>query len=474
MEIIIDTNIMFNDWALRSEDSKAFLDFVERTGSIIYIPRIVWEETRKNYRNELSNKHAAYVKAARQFGRIFVEQPELRKVEIDFDVEANNYLDWLQKQLRFDALTNVLPYGDFTERIANRVMAKRKPFNLQNDHEYKDTLLWETVLDVTAGRMGRWDDEVVLISNDANAFGAGVTVSGKQQTKNQKAEKQVGVLHPELQEDIEVALLRGKAQNFYYYESFAEFLAAHYTHIKGIDEETVRLYLGKEESGFEQLLLKHLYARRQEFSSVIQSANPNAIIDVDIESIKVNEFSLIQDFYVYPFQKGEIVTASGTVFVYLNVIVNSSYVNHFKLLPTALNPPIEVKFNLPYIDGSPAVIDFESVVIPFSSGMILPEQAISERTKSKFTSILDHIDWARLQAAVGNQSLYDKVAKVIWDFKEPQLFELTDLELKWDGYRDKKRKLSDPASNYIPKRGTPQPFKNGNTSKRKKKGSKRK
>ena len=173
MEIIVDTNILFNDWILRSDDSKAFLDFVARTGSIIYIPRIVWEETRKNYREEIASKHAAYVRASKQFGRSLIEQPDLKRIEINFDDEADRYMDWLRNELRFDGLSNVLPYGDFTERIANRAMAKRKPFNMQNNNEYKDTLLWETVLDVVSAQVGRGDNEIVLISNDSNAFGVG-------------------------------------------------------------------------------------------------------------------------------------------------------------------------------------------------------------------------------------------------------------------------------------------------------------
>jgi len=213
----------------------------------------------------------------------------------------------------------------------------------------------------------------------------------------------------------------------------------------------------------------NLYARSEEFISVIKSANPMAIIGVNIESITVRDFSLIQDFYVYPFQKGEIVTASGTVFVYLNVVVNSSYPNSFSTRPVTLTPPVEVKFNLPYIDGNPAAIHFESLSIPFSSGMILPEQVRPELPKLKDISLYQHINLSRFQAVIENQSIYNRVAKVIWDFKEPPLLELDDLKVKWDNFKDLKREISDPASKYIPKKGAPQPFKKGATAKRKKK-----
>jgi predicted nucleic acid-binding protein len=297
MEVIIDTNILFGDWMLRTDDAKAFLAYIERTSSSIYVPKIVWEETQKNYHDDLAAKHSAYEKASRALGRVMINQPDFKRVRLHED-DAESYLDWLRKKLRFDVLENVLPYGNFTERIAKRAMAKRKPFNYQNNNEYKDCIVWETVIDVLTGALGRSDTEVVLISNDANAFGAGKVAAGKHQERGQRQEKQVGVLHPQLQEETD-ELSGEKGKKFYYYESFAEFLAAHYTPIKGIDEESVREYLNQEASGFAQLIQKELGIRTAGIVTSLQSTFRPA--SISLSEFTINKLSLIQDFYVYSF-----------------------------------------------------------------------------------------------------------------------------------------------------------------------------
>ena len=463
MEIIIDTNILFNDWILRSEDSRAFLDFVRRTESIIYIPRIVWEETRKNYREEIASKHSAYVKASKQFGRSLIEQPDLKRIEIDFDDEAYKYMEWLQKELRFDGLSNILPYGDFTERIANRAMAKRRPFNMQNNNEYKDTLLWETVLDVVSNQSGRGDNEVVMISNDSNAFGAGKLQQGQNsQTKNQKGEKQKGVLDIQLEEDVQYALEKGKASNFYYYESFADFLASHYTPIKGIDENSVRDYLWKEESGFSYLLLQRLNVKYEELIKAIEAANPSLAIELNADSIVIDNTTAIEDFYVYPFQKGEIVTASGVIFVYLKAQVSYSVLNRNKRLSATVCPVIEVKFNLPYIDNEPAELHFENVTV--LSGLDL-------RVPTNYDSVTRRIDEliSKMPPSPAGEGVTASILAIFNSmyeqsvYEKPQRFELWDVELDEDEMRSGKgvsKRLNYKGSNskFIPSTGRSQPF----------------
>lgn len=460
MEIIIDTNILFNDWILRSDDSKAFLDFVERTGSIIYIPRIVWEETRKNYREEIANKHAAYVKASKQFGRSLIEQPELKRIEINFDDEANKYMDWFQQKLQFNGLNNILPYGDFTERIANRAMAKRKPFNMQNTNEYKDTLLWETVLDIASSQTGRGDKEIVLISNDSNAFGAGKLYQGQgSQVKNQKGEKQKGILDPYLEREIQRNLENGKASNFYYYESFADFLASHYTPIKGIDKNSVRDYLWKQESDFSYLLLQKLRIKEGELVRAIKASNPGLIISIDIETIKIDNTTAIEDFYVYPFQKGEIITASGTICAYLTVEVLYSNLNQPVRLSAAVHPVVEVKFNLPYVDGEAAELHFESVTV--LSGLDLKLYTAIDATTKRINELVSSMH----SNLVGGEFMSSILAvfnsmNEQYSYGKFQRFELWDVN-----WNDEETEMSHKKSNatgsstrYIPYTGRSQPF----------------
>ena len=465
MEIIIDTNILFSDWALRTEDSRAFLDFVERTGSVIYIPEIVWEETRKNYLDEITSKHAAYVKASKQFGRIFVVQPELKRVEIDFEKEADSYLEWLQRELKFNG-SNILPYGEFTKRIAARVMAKRKPFNMENDHEYKDTLVWETVLDVVGTKVGRGDNEVVLISNDSDAFAA---VKQNKQVRNQKAEKQEGILHHQLEEDVSTALESGKASNFYYYHSFSAFLAAHYTPIKGIDEHSVKSYLEDSESGFKYQVLHNLRLKTDDIIQAIQLVNPGCLVELNVDRVDIEAVSEIKEFYVRPFQNAEIITASGTVYIHVKAPITYTYANSRNKVPFTLKPVFEVKFNLPYLDGKPAEINLDTITV--SNGAELRIPVGFESVTSRIEGIISNIQSLPVSAEM---SLLKKIIDSMYISSEPiELFDIDD-----DAWKNRDLSVihsTGPPSNYIPITGKRWPFiQSGTTYKKSKKRKEKK
>lgn len=380
MNIILDTNVLFNDWTLRSADSQAFLDYVENTGSTIYVPRIVWEEIKKNQQEDLAKKHEAYETACKRLGGSMVNQPDFKVVKFEHAITGDDYLEWLRKKLRFDVLENVLPYGDYTERIAKRVMAKRKPFNLQNSNEYKDTLVWETVLDIIAGKAGKKDEEVVFLSNDTNAFGAGKSQQENKGERGVKGERQVGVLHPQLQEDVDVALADQQVKHFYYYETFAEFLAAHYTPIKGINKSAVLRYLANEESRFLQAVQEIILEGLPEMTTEIAANNVGVnVLGIDTP-FTLRKFSALQDFYVYSSNKGEQVIASGRVFIYMSTTVTYSFTNQEGSHTAKLYPIVEVKLNIPYQEGKPSSIVFDETSISSSSWLRLTHPTLQSAT----------------------------------------------------------------------------------------------
>lgn len=492
MEVLIDTNILFGDWMLRTDDAKAFLAYIERTGSIIYVPKIVWEETQKNYQQDLVEKHTAYERASRALGRTLINQPDFKRVRIHED-DGEGYLDWLRKKLRFDVLDNVLPYGDFTERIAKRAMAKRKPFNRENNHEYKDCLVWETVIDVLAGVLGRGDNEVALISNDSNAFGAGKVSAGKQQERGQRQEKQVGVLHPQLQDEVDtLSIKNGKV--FYYYESFSDFLSAHYTPIKGIDEESVRAYLGQEESGFAQLIFKELITRASAIASQLQTTYRTATLS--LREFAIIKLSIIQSFYVYSFQRGEKISASGTVFVYLKTHADYKYAGDANTYTVDLYPLAEIKFSLAYTDGTPSLLTFENFSLPIGTGMRLPEPP-----KPEFEELIARLNGLNSSPTSVAQQLLDSFYTLGQEITTPLRGSEKFLTLEdfithplqgfsfdtvvanppymgdsWhiqDIREVKQKNLDSPSSKFLPKRGERTLIPKNIPSKRKKKGAKK-
>jgi hypothetical protein len=367
MDIVIDTNLVHSDWKLKSEDFKAFINFVERTNSRIHIPRIVWEETRLNYRNE---------KAGKLFGGSLVNVPDLKVLHLDYDAETDKYLNWLLGELKIDE-SNILPYGNYTERIAKRALYKRKPFNRVNNNEYKDSLVWKTVLDILSEVARRASSEVVLISNDGNAFE--IDKVQKNSERNQKSERQAGVLHPHLQDDINQI---GNSDNrFYFYESLSKFLSAHYTPIRGIDEESVIKFMSSASSTFGEQLWNVLLSDNELLLYPIKQFNPVYKVVADFEQLTIDSISHVEDFYIFH-KDGNRVSASCSFYVHITLPVGYSYfvgTNNYDLKHI-----LQVTSNVYYIDGEPNDLRIETVVVVPGDWLELPRPQWNNKLSSVF------------------------------------------------------------------------------------------
>jgi len=366
MNIIIDTNLVHSDWKLKSEDFKAFVDFVERTNSKIYIPKIVWEETRLNYQKDIEERHKSYEKAGKLFGGSLVDIPDLKVVKLDYKVEADKYLNWLLNKFRID-VDSILPFGEYTERIAKRALNKRKPFNRVNNNEYKDTLVWETVLDVISGKLGNTDNEVVLISNDGNAFE--VDRIQKNAERSQKSERQVGVLHPHLQEDVEQVIGNGH-NKFYFYESLSKFLSAHYTPIKGVDKDSVIKYLSSASSTFGEQLWSVFTNHRDILLNPVRQYNPLYKVTADFEQLTIDSISGIDDFFIFSKEKNK-VSVSCSLSVYITLPI--SYSHFVGNTNYSIKHVLQVTFNVYFIDGKIDNSQIENVVVVLGNWLELPK-----------------------------------------------------------------------------------------------------
>lgn len=365
MNIIIDTNLVHSDWKLKSEDFKAFIDFVERTKSKIYIPKIVLEETRINYQKDIEERHKSYEKAGRLFGGSLVDVPDLTVVRLDYKAETDKYLGWLLNKLGIGQ-SNILPFGEYTERIANRALYKKKPFNRVNNNEYKDALVWETVLDVIAGKLGNVDNEIVLISNDGNAFE--VDRIQKNSERNQKAERQAGMLHPHLQEDVE-QVVTDEYQKFYFYESLSKFLSAHYTPIKGVDRNAVSNYLSSASSTFGEQLWGIFIEDRELLLSPVRRYNPVYKVMADFEQLTIDSISDIDDFFIFA-KEGNKVSVSCSLAAGITMPVNYRY--FVGDANCNLKHVLQVTFNVYFIDSKVVDLKIETVVVIPGSWLDLP------------------------------------------------------------------------------------------------------
>lgn len=227
MYIILDTNIFFKDWLFRKDLSQAFVDYVRKTRAQVILPKIIIEEVRANYRKELENKASEYERACRELNQLRAEPLNFTKLDLDLDYEANSYVYDVLIELGIDEPKGVIGYSaELLEKVANRAIHKRKPFTGNTEREFKDTLIWETVLEIVAlaakSEHGEFTDEgVVFFSSDYKAFSF--------------SKDKPDLLHSELQKDLEAF----PNVKFHYYNDFNKFVEAHHSPIAAVTREAV-------------------------------------------------------------------------------------------------------------------------------------------------------------------------------------------------------------------------------------------
>ncbi|UOG76763.1 PIN domain-containing protein [Hymenobacter tibetensis] len=298
LSIILDTNVYFTDWKLESPSARAFLDYIEKTGSRIIVPQIVWDEIEVNYRKELEKKHANYEKASEDLVALLRFYPSSRlmtffntEYEIDVNDEVMNYKILLSEKIGIKGGSGVMPYGmGVFKAVTDRALNKKHPFNGVNDREYKDSLLWEMVL--SAFRNKSNSNDFVFISNDGNAF-----------TDSKKDRK---VLRPELQAEIDK--VKGE-RSFYFYRDLATFVENHYAIIRSVKPKDIWDHLERFDINDAIKMLAEELSEDIAFAVINQ--NPGAHfsnLTEDIQSsltfINVSQLS----FYITADHKGEKLT----------------------------------------------------------------------------------------------------------------------------------------------------------------------
>lgn len=295
----------------RTNTALAFLDFVEKTESVIYIPRIVWQEVEKNYRQDLETRQNQYVQTCKHMAAVLINMPEFKVLKIDIDSEVASYMEWLRKKLKIREDYQFIEHKpDYLERVAARALVKRRPFNDKNQQEFKDTLIWENVLDVISGAAGKEHDEVVFISSDGNAFGVVPSGGGKK------------VLHSDLAAEAEEARQKGKTQGFYYYTSLEDFVSAHSLPIQGITEESVGEYLRAQKAALESAFAIALQEDVVDFANAARLRNPEyqlPLIESDLAKHVVTDTSDVFALNVYTFEKTKRIVIFCRVYLTIEV-----------------------------------------------------------------------------------------------------------------------------------------------------------
>lgn len=148
MLIVLDTNIIVENWLFDKSYHRAFLDFIETVNCEVVFPQIVWSETEALYRSQLKdaiNKQATANRIVAKYLTGIEKNDD--KEYINIDDAYTNFASNLLKLLRcgehsiIEYPTNILPI------LAEKAIARIKPFSSKGE-EFRDAILWHSVLEI--------------------------------------------------------------------------------------------------------------------------------------------------------------------------------------------------------------------------------------------------------------------------------------------------------------------------------------
>ena len=171
MKIILDTNVITKDYSLQGGRILKLSDAAKKLGYEVFIPEVVVDEIIHQYREELQEAHHKYLKGVRSLGRMGFEvktATEENFLEKAIEEKKKNYLGRL-KVLGI----KILPYPSTKHNdIVKKELNGKKPF-VNSQKGYRDSLIWETVLEqLIPVKDLLFDTQVLFLSSNIHDFAA--------------------------------------------------------------------------------------------------------------------------------------------------------------------------------------------------------------------------------------------------------------------------------------------------------------
>ena len=181
MRVVLDTNILFQSFRLNSPNFIEFFEGLDKTANSLFVSQVVVEEVVNNYSERLFELMNSINGETRKLNSMLDREGIIAFEQLDFSKEIAIYKDFLQEKIL--AAGTILPYPKVEhEKIVKRFLDRKKPFK-QNGKGYRDTLIWENLLEMVKDGSGI---DIAFISQNTQDFFEGET------------------LHPDLEADLEV------------------------------------------------------------------------------------------------------------------------------------------------------------------------------------------------------------------------------------------------------------------------------
>ncbi|KXY37012.1 PIN domain-containing protein [Bacillus sp. FSL L8-0199] len=276
MLVVLDANVIKKNFMLTSIDFNNLIDYLIKTQSKLIIPQIVWEEIQNLFKKDLEQRYEDYKNGVLKLNVLLMDPVE-NNTEINVDKKTADYMDYIKDRLSLKDEGIVKYKQEYLPEVVNRAIHRIKPCSPKGE-EFRDTLLWLTVLDIAKENS---DEQLVLISHNTKEFAA----------DNNKE-----VLHPDLEREVNDLDL-----DVQYYNSLGQFIQRHATKIKFVDETWIKDQINIDEVNDNFL---HILNENEEDSLMRYAENR---FDNCTGYINVcGAFLDIEDFFVYEKSDGSL------------------------------------------------------------------------------------------------------------------------------------------------------------------------
>ncbi len=273
MIFVLDTNIFQKHFSLRSSHFSIFKDYLARTNSQVWFPKVIFEEIRSNYQRELRKRTKDLSRAKGHLDSALINPLEPFR-EINFQDETENYLAYIQAFLSTPE-SHIIEYRpEYLEDVIMRSIERRKPCS-ERGEEIRDALIWVMIKDIAKDR---GDKTVTFISDNTKEFGSSE-----------------GALHPDLEAEAQ-----SEGISVRYFTSLEEFARQHATQIEFINEAWITSSIN-----YDHLLSRLKDGLETRVYSKVTNQIPSEIMPTghiylsgDLEDLD------IEDFFVYEMQDG--------------------------------------------------------------------------------------------------------------------------------------------------------------------------
>lgn len=211
MNVVLDTNIFIGNLNMESNNFNILFDYLRKTNSTIFLPRIVYQEVKAVYERKLAEKFNKFQSSKKALEKLLLIE-NIEMINFNLENKVEEYIDYLLDKINVDK-SDIVPYKPiYLEEIVKRATERKRPFTNKGE-EFRDGLLWLTILDI-AKRLE--EQELIFISRNTKEF------ADKQQ------------LHPDL---IKETITNKVKIN--YYNSLKHFIKNHASNIEYITHKWI-------------------------------------------------------------------------------------------------------------------------------------------------------------------------------------------------------------------------------------------